>query len=110
MVREAESAIRIRLDVLLLLEGGEVEDPKRDGRVGDRLAGRIDHPSRDEAVLVGCAIDVPHAGQDCDDERHQYEAIEESALPKRAGRVVFAHCDHPFVAPDVRPWMNSFWA
>src|SRR6185437_1113308 len=103
IVGEAKIATSIRRHMLLLLISREVEDPERDGRVGNGIAVHIHHPADNNAMVVRRDVDIPDENRDRDDARHQNKAVGEDALP-------FSWTVHPLVAPEVRPWMNSFCA
>src|SRR5918993_1567715 len=104
---EAEAPAGPRGRTLLLHIGGEVQHPERDRGVGHGLAARVDDAALDDAVVVGRHMDVPY--EDCRRDRagNNHEATEKEPFPARRVVISFAH---PFVAPEVRPRMNSFWA
>ena len=104
---EAETPIGAGARARVLDIGGEVQHPERDRGVGDGLALRVDDEPFDDAVVMGRHIEVPREDRGRDRARHEDEAVEQEAPPERPVRIVVAH---PLVAPEVRPWMNSFCA
>src|SRR5689334_10399218 len=99
VVGEAERAVGIRRRVAALLMGDEAALEQHDGRAAHRLPRRIDHPAFHDAVIVAGDVHEPQHRDDGDRAGHDHPAREEPARQL-----------HPFVAPEVRPRMNSFWA
>src|SRR5271166_2894227 len=93
---EAVGACGVGFGVLVLFVVDHVALEENDRRAGDGPAGAVAHFAFDDAAGMERHVEVPHAG----DEGEQQRNIDET-VAQEAGQ------PHPLVAPVVRPRMNS---